>query len=127
MAKKYSPPKQGGMGQIIDSIFILVLVYVSLYIPLLMKSEAAAPAAAAEAAKPTWQSLGVSAVEQAQWEKLGKTAEDAAAIIGNKFDYSIDPVMLLITALVVAGYFVYMVKVSDKQYREVIAEKFGDK
>ena len=127
MAKKYIPKKQSGIGQFIDSMFILVLVYVSLYIPLLMKSEAAADAAAGAAAKPTWESLHLPAVVQEQWVKLGYDAEKAAGLIGAKFDYTIDPLMLLITAGVIVGYFIYMVKASDKQYREVIAEKFGDK
>ena len=35
--------------------------------------------------------------------------------------------MLLITVAVIVGYFVFMIKVSDKQYREVIAEKFGER
>ena len=127
MAKKYIPKKQSGIGQFIDSMFILVLVYVSLYIPLLMKSEAAADAAAGAAAKPTWESLHLPAVVQEQWVKLGYDAEKAAGLIGAKFDYTIDPLMLLITAGVIVGYFIYLVKASDKQYREVIAEKFGDK
>lgn len=128
--KKYIPRKQSGFGQFIDSIFILVLVYVSLYIPFLLKSEPAAYAAADaanEAAKPTWASLDVSPVVQQQWEKLGYDAEKAAGLIGSKFDYTIDPLMLLITAGVIVGYFVFMIKVSDKQYREVIAEKFGER
>lgn len=128
MAKKYIPKKQSGIGQFLDSIFILALVYASLYIPLWMNS-AAAPGAAAAAAttKPTWESLHLSAVVQEQWVKLGFDAEKASALIDTKFDYTIDPLMLLITIGVIVGYFVYMVKASDKQYREVIAEKFGDK
>lgn len=126
MAKKFIPKKQSGIGQFIDSIFILILVYVSLYIPLWMKSEAAA-AAATSTAKPTWDSLHLSAAVQEQWVKLGYDAEKAASLIDSKFDYTIDPLMLLITAGVIVGYFIYMVKASDKQYREVIAEKFGDK
>lgn len=127
MAQKYVPKKQSGIGQFIDSIFILILVYVSLYIPLLLKSEAAAEAAKAGAAKPTWDSLHLPAVVQEQWVKLGFDAEKAAGLIDTKFDYTIDPIMLLITVGVIVGYFVYMIKASDKQYREVIAEKFGDK
>jgi hypothetical protein len=34
--------------------------------------------------------------------------------------------MLIITILVVAGYFVVVLKISDKEYREVIAEKFDN-
>lgn len=126
MAKKFIPKKQSGLGQFVDSIFILVLVYVSLYIPLWLKSESAA-AAASNGPKPTWESLHLPAVIQEQWVKLGYDAEKAAALIDTKFDYTIDPVMLLVTAAVIIGYFIYMIKVSDKQYREVIAEKFGDK
>lgn len=127
MAQIYIPKKQSGIGQFIDSIFILILVYVSLYIPLWMNSGAAAEAAKGEVVKPTWDSLHLPAVVQEQWVKLGFDAEKAAGLIGAKFDYTIDPFMLLITAGVIIGYFVYVIKVSDKQYREVIAEKFGDK
>jgi hypothetical protein len=126
MAQRYIPKKQSRLGQFIDSLFILVLVYVSLYIPLLLKSEAAADKAA-DGPKPTWDSLHLPAVVQQQWEKLGYDAEKASGLINTHFDYSIDPMMLVITAAVIVGYFVFMVKVSDKQYREVIAEKFGNR
>jgi uncharacterized membrane protein YjgN (DUF898 family) len=63
---------------------------------------------------------------QAQWVKLGHTPDTAAVIINNRFDYTIDPMMLIITILVVVGYFVVVLKISDKEYREVIAEKFDN-
>ena len=128
MSKHYTPPNQGMFGQIFDSILILVLVYASLMLPLLMKAEAKAeePAAAAAVVVNTWQSLEQNEVQQAQWVKLGYDPDKAATIINNRFDYTIDPMMLIITILVVVGYFVIMLKVSDKQYREVIAEKFDN-
>ena len=128
MSKHYSPPNQGMFGQIFDSILILVLVYASLMLPLLMKAEAKAeePAAATAVVINTWESLKQNEVMQAQWIKLGHTPDTAAAIINNRFDYTIDPMMLIITIFVVVGYFVIMLKVSDKQYREVIAEKFDN-
>ena len=128
MSKHYTPPNQGMFGQIFDSILILVLVYASLMLPLLMKAEAKAeePVAAAAVVVNTWESLGQNEVMQAQWVKLGYDPDKAAAIINNRFDYTIDPMMLIITILVVVGYFVIMLKVSDKQYREVIAEKFDN-
>ena len=97
-------------------------------LPLLMKAEAKAeePAAAAAVVVNTWQSLEQNEVQQAQWVKLGYDPDKAATIINNRFDYTIDPMMLIITILVVVGYFVIMLKVSDKQYREVIAEKFDN-
>ena len=128
MSKHYTPPNQGMFGQIFDSILILVLVYASLMLPLLMKAETKAgePVAAAAVVVNTWQSLGQNEVMQAQWVKLGYDPDKAATIINNHFDYTIDPMMLIITILVVVGYFVIMLKVSDKQYREVIAEKFDN-
>jgi tryptophanyl-tRNA synthetase len=129
MSKHYTPPKQGMFGQIFDSILILVLVYASLMLPLLMKQDAKpadAPAATAEVVKVTWESLGQNAVEQAQWVKLGYDPDKAAALINSRFDYAIDPMMLIITIVVVVGYFALMLKISDKQYREVIAEKFDN-
>ena len=129
MTKHYTPPKQGMFGQIFDSILILVLVYASLMLPLLMKQDAKpadAPAATAEVVKVTWESLGQNAVEQAQWVKLGYDPDKAAALINSRFDYAIDPMMLIITIVVVVGYFALMLKISDKQYREVIAEKFDN-
>ncbi len=129
MSKHYTPPKQGMFGQIFDSVLILVLVYASLMLPLLMKQDAKpadAPAATAEVVKVTWESLGQNAIEQAQWVNLGYDPDKAAALINSRFDYAIDPMMLIITIVVVVGYFALMLKISDKQYREVIAEKFDN-
>ena len=130
MKKNYTPPNQGFFGQIFDTLLVLVLVYASLMVPLLFKAEAKAEAAAAvavEAVKATWDSLGQNAIQQAQWIKLGYDPEKAATLINSRFDYTIDPMMLIITIVVVVGYFLLMLKVSDKQYREVIAEKFDNK
>jgi hypothetical protein len=127
MAERYEPPKQRWFGQIFDSLFILALVYTSLLLPLLFKAEATAEAASAnhEAVKTTWESLQLNPVVQQQWEKLGYDADKAAALINTRFDYTIDPLWLAITAVLLIGYFIFMLKVSDKEYREVIAEKFG--
>lgn len=128
MSKHYIPPKQGMLGQVFDTILVLVLVYASLMVPLLFTAEQKADdAKAAVVAKASWESLGQNAVQQAQWIKLGYDPDKAAVLINNRFDYTIDPVMLIITILVVAGYFIFMLTVSDKQYREVIREKFDNK
>lgn len=128
MMKKYTPPTQKTLGQIVDSLLILVLVYASLMMPLLFKEEAAAAeaesAVVAEPVAVTWESLGQNEVQQAQWVKLGYDPEKAAELINHRFDYTIDPMMLIITILVVGGYFVFMLKISEKEYRQVIAEKF---
>ena len=128
MENIYIPPKQRWFGQAFDSIFILVLVYVSLMAPLFLDSEEVVNpenVAVQVVIPPTWEQLNVNAVEQQQWEKLGFDAESAAEIINDRFDYTIEPVSLIITALFIIGYFFFMLKISEKEYREVIAEKFG--
>ena len=127
MKRHYVPPKQGMLGQIVDTAMVLVLVYVSLMLPLLFKAAAKgenAAVRAVDAAQATWESLGQNAIQQEQWIKLGYGPEKAAILINNRFDYTIDPVMLVVTFAVIIGYFIFLLKVSDQQYREVIAEKF---
>lgn len=131
MKSRYVPPRQSWVGQVFDSLFILALVYVSLLAPLLLnqESEAAAQAqlpqnSAQHQAAPSWESLQQNAVMQAQWHKLGYDEEKAAALIQRQFDYSIDPVALAVTALVIITYFVFLLVVSRRQYQQVINEKF---
>lgn len=126
MANKYVPPKQKGIGQFIDSGFLLVLVYLSLLMPLLLKSAESEQAAAKPETPPTWEALGQNPTMQAQWEKLGYDPEKAKPVIANKFDYSIEPLSLIVTIAVIVGYFIFVLRVSDREYKEVITEKFGD-
>lgn len=121
----YIPKIQHKRGQLFDSLFVLVLVYVSLYIPLFLESDTQSVDETALTQVHTWESLDVSTVEQEQWQKLGFDETAAAEIINDKFDYTINPVMLAITALVIIGYFFFVLRVSERQYREVIKEKFG--
>ncbi|MEY8828647.1 hypothetical protein AB9K34_09565 [Sedimentitalea sp. XS_ASV28] len=123
MKKFYEPPKQSGIGQFFDSAFLLVLVYVALFVPLILGLTGAGSTNDVPETI-SWETLDQNEVMQAQWEKLGYTPETAAEIITTKFDYSINPVLLIITAVVIIGYFVFLVKVSDKEYRDVIREKF---
>jgi hypothetical protein len=126
MAKAYIPSKQSGFGQLVDSIFLIALVYGSLMLPLLFNfggGEEAAPAK--EPTEITWQSLDQNEVMQAQWEKLGYGPAEAAELINARFDYSIEPISLGITALVIIGYFLFVLMYSEKEYRDVIAERFG--
>jgi hypothetical protein len=61
---------------------------------------------------------------QAQWVKLGYTKETAADIITQPFDYTIDVAGVAITGTVILGYFVFLMVVSRREYKQVIAEKF---
>jgi len=132
----YQPPRQGVPGMIIDSLLMLVLVFFALMAPGWIAEWRAAhepvaeeEAAATEEAAPevTWEQLGQNPTMQAAWEKLGKDPAAAKEIIDNKFDYTIDIVKLLFVAALIVFYFWFMLSVSAKEYREVIAERFGDK
>lgn len=125
MAKRlYEPPRQSGRGMVVDSIFLMALVYAALLMPLVVDFGGEVAAETEEVAAPTWESLEQNPTMAAQWEKLGMGPEEAAEIINTRFDYTIDPLALLGTAVVVIGYFIFLMRVSDRQYREVIAEKF---
>ncbi|MEM5328007.1 hypothetical protein VSR34_15635 [Paraburkholderia sp. JHI2823] len=127
MASEYVPPVQKGFGQLVDSLFLLVLVYCSLLAPLLLKAPDKQPdAAQAVKTQVSWQTLGQNPTMQAQWQKLGFDAGQAKPIITTRFDYTVDPASLIVTAVVIVGYFVFVLRVSDRQYRQVIAEKFSE-
>jgi hypothetical protein len=122
--RRYEPPQQGRAGQLFDTIFLVALVYIVLFAPLVLGLTGGGTYLL-ELAGTSWEALGQNAVMQAQWEKLGYTVESAAEIITKRFDYSINPVALVLTGLVIFGYFWLVIRLSDKEYREVIAEKFG--
>jgi hypothetical protein len=123
---RYEPPKQSTFGQIFDSLFLLLLVGLSLFAPLWLKLAGGGKTELAFTDK-TWDAMGQTAPMQAAWEKLGYTAESAQPVIASRFDYTFDLVTFIITAIVVIGYFVFVVRYSDKEYRDVIRERFGDK
>lgn len=124
MSKTYEPPVQSGAGQFFDSLVVLVLVYVSLMAPLFFAASEDT-AESVEAQAPTWASLNQTPAMVEQWERLGVDIETAAPMITNRFDYTIEPVSLLITIAVIVGYFVFVLRTSDREYREVIRERFG--
>ncbi|CAN7615054.1 hypothetical protein LJR098_005874 [Rhizobium sp. LjRoot98] len=123
----YKPPKQSFAGQIFDVITLLVLTVGALYLPLYLGLAGAAKTPA-PIANPTWEALGQNATEQQQWAALGVTDPAAANdIITARFDYSFSWMALVVMAILVIGYFVLVVRLSDKEYRDVIAERFGVK
>lgn len=83
----------------------------------------AAEAPATKATEPSAQDT----IKSERFAALGwdaaKVAEREAAIAAKS--YEIDWPMLLLTALVVIGYFSFLVRASDKELREVINERFG--
>jgi hypothetical protein len=121
----YQPPKQGLVGQIIDVFVLLMLTVGALYIPLYLGLAGAAKTPA-PIDNPTWEALGQNATEQQQWAALGITDPAAASdIITARFDYSFSWMALIVMTILVVGYFVLVVRLSDREYRDVIEERFG--
>jgi hypothetical protein len=123
---RYVPPVQSKAGQIFDIFFVVVAIFVALWLPLKL-GLAGAEKMIDKLDVVTWETLNQNATMAGIWEKLGYTPETAHDIIQNRFHYVIDWPTLIIMAVVLIGYFVFLFRASDKEYREVIAEKFDDK
>jgi hypothetical protein len=124
---KYIPPVQSKIGQLIDVIVLLILAVGALYIPLWM-GLAGSSKVPVPMENPTWEALGQNATMVEQWNKLGfADAASAADMITARFDYSFSWASLIVMVVVILGYFLLMMRFSESEYREVIAEKFGEK
>lgn len=125
--EKYKPPVQSKLGQIFDVIVLMVMAIGALYIPLWMGLAGSSKVSVPQD-NPTWESLGQNAVMVERWQQLGfADPASAADIITARFDYSFSLANLLLMAVVIVGYFVMMIRLSESEYRDVIAEKFGEK
>lgn len=124
---KYTPPEQSKALQWVDIIFVVAAIFLALWLPL-QAGWAGVSRAIVKIDNPTWEGLGQTPAQVEQWVKLG-FADAAAAhdIIQNKFDYTINWVQLIIMVIVIVGYFVFLFRASDQEYKEVIDEKFNGK
>ena len=124
---KYTPPEQPKVMQFVDIAFLVIAIFVALWLPL-KAGWAGASKSIDVITNPTWEALGQTPAMVEQWVKLGY-ADAAAAhdVIQNRFHYTIDWLELVIMAAVVIGYFIFLFRASDAEYREVIDEKFNGK
>jgi hypothetical protein len=123
---RYTPPTQSKLGQIIDVLVLLVLTIGALYIPLWMGLAGSAHTSNVPE-NPTWEALGQNPVMVEKWNQLGYAdPASAAELITGRFDYSFSVVSLLTMIVVIVGYYAIMLRFSEKEYREVIAEKFDE-
>jgi hypothetical protein len=122
---RYTPPEQGRFMQFVDILFLLIAIFGALWLPLKLKLAGAAKELD-KIPNPTWESLQQTPAQVAQWKKLGYDVAQAHDVIQNHFHYTIDWVALGVMTLVVLGYFVFLFRASDAEYKQVIAEKFGD-
>lgn len=128
---KYLPPRQSKLGQIFDVLVLLALIIGALRMPLWLGLAGGAKTPAAYNPAATWADLGQDTPEKvAAWNALGYASPDNEALqslITARFDYTINTLELLVMIVVVVGYFFLVVKFSGQEYKEVIAEKFGDR
>jgi len=128
---KYIPPRQSKFGQIFDVVVLLALIIGALRMPLWLGLAGGAKTPAPYNPAATWADLGQDTPEKiAAWNALGYASPDNEALqslITARFDYSINTLELLVMIVVVIGYFFLVVKFSGQEYKEVIAEKFGDR
>ena len=123
---KYIAPEQPIVMQLFDIACLVAAIFLALWFPLYM-GWAGISKTLEKIDNPTWDALKQSPTMAAQWEKLGFTPETAHGIIQNKWVYSIDWTQLIIMTAVLLGYFVFLFMASDKEYRDVIEEKFNSK
>ena len=121
---KYTPPEQSKALQVVDIVFLLVAIFAALWLPLKLKLAGAAKDID-KIDSPTWEKLGQTPAQVVQWEKLGFDPAKAHDVIQSHFHYNIDWLALIVMTVVLVGYFVFLFKASDREYREVIDEKFG--
>ena len=124
---KYTPPEQSKAMQVFDIAFLVVAIFAALWLPL-KAGWAGASKSIDVVTDPTWETLGQTPAMVEQWNKLGYAdAASAHDVIQNHFHYNIDWLQLILMAAVVIGYFIFLFKASDREYRDVIDEKFNGK
>jgi hypothetical protein len=130
MTAIYQPPKQSARGQLVDSLIILVLLMVVLFgVTYFVQSSSSAT----EVKTRPIAALPITATEKQQYNLAIKhgivdlpTANQQVADNQQSSDkYPIAVGTLIITFGVIALYMAFVYVMSFKQYREVIAEKFG--
>ena len=122
---KYTPPEQAKAMQWFDIAVVIGAIFLALWFPLYM-GWAGNSKVMDKIDNPTWEALKQTPAQVEQWVKAG--IPDAAAahdIIQNKWDYTINWMQLILLTVAIIGYFVFLFRASDKEYREVIDEKFG--
>lgn len=124
---KYVAPVQGKGSQIIDVIFLVALSVGALFMPLWLGLAGAAKTVATPVENPTWETLGQTPAQAAQYEALGYDPASAHDLILARFDYSFTAGALIVMIVVIVAYYALILKFSESEYREVIAEKFGRK
>jgi hypothetical protein len=123
---QYTPPKQSKLSQLFDVVVLMAMTFGALYIPLYM-GLAGGSKSVPEGAQTTWEGMGQNATQVAQYNALGFTDPAAISdIINARYDYSFSWGALAVMVVVILAYYALVLRFSEKEYRDVIAEKFGE-
>ncbi len=128
----YEPPRQSLRGQLVDAAVILILIFATLFVTTYLTGDESEDATDT----PQVQQVGdlpVTPGERAQYQKMidSGTADlptIASGVAANQPDpdkYAIDVWALIGTAVLLAVYLGFVYRVSFREYRDVIDEKFG--
>lgn len=127
----YEPPRQPVRGQLLDAATVLVLIFVTLFVTTFLSSEESDDAATGPGRQLS--QLPLTPGERAQYQKMIDTGTAdlptiSAGVEANRPSedkYEIDIAALVGTAVLLAVYLGFVYRVSFREYREVIDEKFG--
>jgi hypothetical protein len=126
----YEPPRQSAAGQLRDSVIILALVFVVLFgVTFVVQST---PAATGGEEPTPLTELPITAAERQQYERMIEQGVvdlegvNAAVAANNARDdkYEINWLLLGLTVASILLYLTVVVRMSLKEYREVVRERF---
>lgn len=130
----YEPPRQSMRGQLIDAVFILVLLFVTLFASTYVLSLQGGGAAGGAPPEPRPVSeLPISSAEKQQFQKMVDAGMVDVATVNdsvqanrpNPTKYAFSVISLVVTAAIIVAYMAFVYRTSFKEYKEVIEEKFG--
>lgn len=129
----YEPPQQSMRGQLIDALFILVLLFLTLFASTYVLSLQGGAAGGAAAEPRPVSELPISSAEKQQFQKMidaGMVDQQAVndSVQANRPSadkYAFSVLSLVVTAAIIIAYMAFVYRTSFKEYREVIEEKFG--
>lgn len=128
----YEPPRQSLRGQLVDAAVILILIFATLFVTTYLTGDESEETTDAPQVQQV-SDLPVTPGERVQYQKMIDTGTAdlptiAAGVAANQPDpdkYDIDVWALIGTAALLAVYLGFVYRVSFREYREVIEEKFG--
>lgn len=129
----YRPPQQSLRGQLVDAVVILALLFGTLFVTTYVAASQGGGGAADDSEPRALSELPITEAERQQFRTLidDETMDLAgvnAAVAANqasddRYDFSV--LALVVTVVVIVAYLVFVYRVSFKEYKEVIEEKFG--